>query len=109
MMLGDRARVQRFMGVLGIDAGVGPGTPVVVVVGNDIGSVVAVHAALRIDAVVLLLPRSAGTTQTADVIARTGAGTGRGSVRRRSSTRIASENRSTERAVARFSRRRTQC
>ncbi|MGV0605848.1 class I adenylate-forming enzyme family protein [Mycolicibacterium sp. XJ1904] len=53
--------------------GVGPSTPVVVVVGNDIGSVVAVHAAIRVDAVVLLVPRSAGTTQVADIVARTGA------------------------------------
>lgn len=55
------------------DAGVGPGTPVVIVVGNDIGSVVAVHAAVRGDAVVLLVPRSAGATQVADIVGRTGA------------------------------------
>ncbi len=55
------------------DAGVGAATPVVVVVGNDIGSVVAVHAAIRVDAVVLLVPRGAGATQVADIVARTGA------------------------------------
>ncbi|KUH83306.1 MULTISPECIES: class I adenylate-forming enzyme family protein [unclassified Mycobacterium] len=56
-----------------LDAGVGAATPVVVVVGNDIGSVVAVHAATRVDAVVLLVPRSAGPAQVADIIARAGA------------------------------------
>lgn len=54
-------------------AGVAVSTPIVVVVGNDVASVVAVHAALRLDAVVLLVPRSAGETQVADIIARTGA------------------------------------
>lgn len=57
-------------------AGVGEGTPVVVVAGNDIESVVAVHAALRVDAVVLLVPRSAGPALIADVLARTGAAYG---------------------------------
>lgn len=57
-------------------AGVGSTTPVVVVAGNDIGSVVAVHAAARVDAVVLLVPRSAGPTQVADIVARTGAAYG---------------------------------
>jgi len=50
--------------------------PVVVVVGNDVDSVVAVHAALRIDAVVLLVPRSSGPAQVADIIARTNAALG---------------------------------
>jgi acyl-CoA synthetase (AMP-forming)/AMP-acid ligase II len=54
-------------------AGVGPSTPVVAVVGNDVASVVVVHAALRLDAVVLLVPRSAGEAQVADIVARTGA------------------------------------
>jgi acyl-CoA synthetase (AMP-forming)/AMP-acid ligase II len=54
-------------------AGVKASTPVVVVVGNDVDSVVAVHAALRLDAVILLVPRSAGGTQVADIITRTGA------------------------------------
>ncbi len=43
------------------------------VVGNDVDSVAAVHAALRIDAVVLVIPRSAGPAQVADIIARTNA------------------------------------
>lgn len=55
------------------DAGVTPGRPIVVVVGNDVESMVAVHAALRVDAVVLLVPRSAGAAQVADIITRTGA------------------------------------
>lgn len=54
-------------------AGVKGSTPVLVVVGNDVDSVVAVHAALRLDAVILLVPRSAGATQVADIIGRTGA------------------------------------
>ncbi|HET9892179.1 MAG TPA: AMP-binding protein, partial [Mycobacterium sp.] len=54
-------------------SGVGASTPTVVVVGNDVDSVVAVHATLRLDAVVLLVPRTAGEAQVADIIARTGA------------------------------------
>lgn len=56
-----------------VDAGVAPGSAIVLVVGNDVGSVVAVHAALRIDAVVLLAPRSAGPAQVADILTRAGA------------------------------------
>jgi acyl-CoA synthetase (AMP-forming)/AMP-acid ligase II len=55
------------------EAGVTASTPVALVVGNDVDSVVAVHAALRLDAVVLLVPRSAGAAQVADILARTGA------------------------------------
>jgi len=58
------------------EEGVVASTPIVLVVGNDVDSVVAVHAALRLDAVVLLVPRSAGPTQVADILARTGAGYG---------------------------------
>ena len=58
------------------EAGVVASTPIVLVVGNDVDSVVAVHAALRLDSVVLLVPRSAGPTQVADILARTGAGYG---------------------------------
>lgn len=58
------------------EAGVQPGHPVVVVTGNDVDSVVAVHAALRSDAVVLLVPRSAGPAQVADIIESTGASFG---------------------------------
>lgn len=54
-------------------AGVEASTPLLVVVGNDMESVVAVHAALRLDAVILLVPRSAGEAQVADIITRTGA------------------------------------
>ncbi|RAU99316.1 AMP-dependent synthetase [Mycobacterium colombiense] len=56
-----------------VDAGVSAGDMIVLVVGNDVDSVVVVHAALRADAVVLLVPRSAGATQVADILARTGA------------------------------------
>lgn len=56
-----------------VDAGLAPGGAIVVVVGNDVDSVVSVHAALRVDAVVLLVPRSAGATQIADILTRTGA------------------------------------
>lgn len=56
-----------------VDAGVVRGSAIVLVVGNDVDSVVAVHAALRVDAVVLLVPRSAGAKQLADILIRTGA------------------------------------
>lgn len=58
------------------DAGAGRGSAIVLVVGNDVDSVVAVHAALRMDALVLLVPRSAGPKQLADIIARTRARVG---------------------------------
>ena len=54
-----------------LDAGVTASTPVVVVAGNDVESVTAVHAAIRLDAVVLLVPRSAGAAQITDIVART--------------------------------------
>ncbi|AKK27685.1 class I adenylate-forming enzyme family protein [Mycobacterium sp. EPa45] len=54
-------------------AGVSADSPLVIVVGNDIESVVIVHAAIRIDAVVLLVPRSAGAAQIIDIVGRTGA------------------------------------
>ncbi|MGV0045169.1 class I adenylate-forming enzyme family protein [Mycobacterium colombiense] len=56
-----------------VAAGVAPGGALVLVVGNDVDSVVSIHAALRVDAVVLLVPRNAGATQIADILARTGA------------------------------------
>jgi acyl-CoA synthetase (AMP-forming)/AMP-acid ligase II len=68
-------RTDRACGAL-VRAGVGASTPIVLVVGNDVESVVAVHAALRLDAVVLLVPRSAGGTHVADIFARTGATVG---------------------------------
>ena len=55
------------------EAGVGASTPIVLVVGNDVDCVVAVHAAIRLDAVVLLVPRSAGAAQVAEILDRTGA------------------------------------
>ncbi|GAB3223861.1 class I adenylate-forming enzyme family protein [Mycolicibacterium hippocampi] len=54
-----------------IDAGLTTSVPVLLVVGNDVDSLVAIHAALRIDAVVLLVPRSAGDAQVADIVHRT--------------------------------------
>lgn len=51
-------------------AGVTPFTPLLLVVGNDIDSVVAVHAAMRADAVVHLVARSAGPAQVSDIAAR---------------------------------------
>jgi acyl-CoA synthetase (AMP-forming)/AMP-acid ligase II len=66
------ARIDAACGALAAP-GVGASTPTVVVVGNDVDSVVAVHATLRLEALVLLVPRSAGETQVADIIARTGA------------------------------------
>jgi acyl-CoA synthetase (AMP-forming)/AMP-acid ligase II len=66
------ARIDAACGALAA-SGVGASTPIVVVVGNDVDSVVAVHATLRLDAVVLLVPRNAGEAQVADIIARTGA------------------------------------
>lgn len=65
------ARIDGACGALAA-SGVGASTPTVVVVGNDVDSVVAVHATLRLDAVVLLVPRNAGEAQVADIIARTG-------------------------------------
>lgn len=52
-------------------AGVTSSTPVLLVVGNDVPSVVAVHAVLRADADVLLVPRSAGPAQVCDIARRT--------------------------------------
>lgn len=59
-----------------VEAGVAASAPVLLVVGNDIDSVVAIHAALRLDAVILLVPRSAGTRQVADILSRTAAAYG---------------------------------
>ncbi|WP_081290312.1 class I adenylate-forming enzyme family protein [Mycobacterium asiaticum] len=55
------------------EAGLVPGNSIVLVIGNDVDSMVAVHAALRVDAVVLLVPRSAGAKQLADILDDTGA------------------------------------
>ncbi|WP_319435836.1 class I adenylate-forming enzyme family protein [Mycobacterium sp. RTGN5] len=48
--------------------GVTPGTPVLLAVGNDLDSVVAVHAVLRADAVALLVPLNAGRAHLADIV-----------------------------------------
>lgn len=48
--------------------GLAGGDPVLLVVQNDIPSVVAIHAALRIAAVALVAPLSAGRTQLADIV-----------------------------------------
>lgn len=56
-----------------VDAGVSAGSAIVLVVGNDVDSVVVVHAAVRADAVVLLVPRTAGAKQVGDILTRTGA------------------------------------
>lgn len=54
-------------------AGVGPGEPLIIVAGNDIDSVTAVHAAARVDAVTLLVARSTGAAGITDIVSRTGA------------------------------------
>ncbi|UXA20735.1 acyl--CoA ligase [Mycobacterium sp. SMC-4] len=56
-----------------VEAGATSGSPVVIVAGNDVDSVVAIHAALRVDAVVLLVARSAGIAAVQDVLTRSGA------------------------------------
>jgi acyl-CoA synthetase (AMP-forming)/AMP-acid ligase II len=68
-------RIDRAAAVM-VEAGARASTPVVLVVGNDVDSVVAVHAALRVDAVVLLVARSSGPSQVADIITRTNAALG---------------------------------
>ena len=45
-----------------------PGAPVLLVVQNDIASVVAIHAALRAGAVALVAPATAGRAQLADIV-----------------------------------------
>lgn len=57
-------------------AGVAASDPVVLVAANDVDSLVAVHAALRVGAVILLVPRSAGETQVGDILSRTDAAYG---------------------------------
>lgn len=54
-------------------AGVEPGEPLVVVAGNDVNSVIALHAAARVDAVTLLVARSSGAAAILDITARSGA------------------------------------
>lgn len=48
--------------------GAGPGDPVLVVVQNDVPSTTAIHAVLRVGAVALVAPTSAGRAQLADIV-----------------------------------------
>lgn len=48
-------------------AGVGPGDSVLVVVQNDVASVVGIHGVLRCGAIALVAPTTAGKTQLADI------------------------------------------
>lgn len=54
-----------------VSRGVAVGDPVLVVVENDVDSVVAIHAALRVGALTMVAPLSAGTAQLADITAHT--------------------------------------
>ncbi len=49
--------------------GVAPGDGVLLLVGNDITSCVAMHAALRLGAVAMVAPTSAGAAQVTDIVA----------------------------------------
>ncbi|WP_319453333.1 MULTISPECIES: class I adenylate-forming enzyme family protein [unclassified Mycobacterium] len=49
--------------------GVTADTPVLLAIGNDVDSVIAVHAVLRVDAVALLAPLNAGRAHLADIAA----------------------------------------
>lgn len=51
--------------------GAGPGDAVLLLVGNDVTSVVAIHATLRLGALVMVAPVSAGTAQVRDIVAMT--------------------------------------
>ncbi len=51
--------------------GVGPGDAVLLLVGNDVPSAVAVHAALRLGALTMVAPVSAGRAQVDDIVAMT--------------------------------------
>ncbi len=57
-------------------AGMTAAASTAVVAGNDVESLVAIHAAVRMDAVVLLVSRGSGPTQVGDIITRTGAAFG---------------------------------
>jgi acyl-CoA synthetase (AMP-forming)/AMP-acid ligase II len=64
------AAVDRAVGGL-VARGVAVGDPVLVVVENDGDSVVAIHAALRVGALTMVAPLSAGRAQLADITAHT--------------------------------------
>ncbi len=51
--------------------GIAPGDAVLLLVANDIVSVVAIHAALRVGALVMVAPTSAGRAQVDDIVAAT--------------------------------------
>jgi len=53
------------------ELGVIPGDPVFLLVGNDVTSVVAIHATLRLGALAMVAPVSAGTAQVRDIVAMT--------------------------------------
>ncbi len=53
------------------DRGAGPGDAVLLLVGNDVPSAVAVHAALRLGALTMVAPVSAGRAQVDDIVAMT--------------------------------------
>lgn len=64
------AAVEAAAGAL-VGHGVASGDPVLVVVENDVDSVVAIHAALRVGALTMVAPLSAGSAQLADIIGHT--------------------------------------
>ncbi len=51
--------------------GVAPGDAMLLLVGNDVASVVAIHAALRAGALVMVAPTSAGSAQVRDIVTMT--------------------------------------
>ena len=51
--------------------GAGTGDAVLLLVGNDVTSVVAIHATLRLGALVMVAPVSVGTAQVRDIVAMT--------------------------------------
>lgn len=51
--------------------GVRAGTPVLLTVGNDLASVVAVHAVLRLDAVAMVVSPTVGRAQLAEIVTQT--------------------------------------
>ncbi|MDQ1431855.1 MAG: hypothetical protein QOF40_2457 [Actinomycetota bacterium] len=51
------------------ERGVGPGDPVLLLVGNDVTSVVALHASLRVGALTMVAPTNAGAAQVRDIVA----------------------------------------
>lgn len=64
------AAVEAAAGAL-VGSGVALGDPVLVVVENDVDSVVAIHAALRVGALAMVAPLSAGSAQLADIVSHT--------------------------------------